>query len=126
MKQSWLKGKINACEIEWLDEKLRHLENKQSNLDGDLNIVRWVSGALTDLLLRLAGWLGSSMIELKQEKLRYSSKLTRIDANAFTVNVRISQVERSIKNEQWKHAHILSYRHVLVLRCWAFLHGDVR
>lgn len=93
-------GKDNAREIERLDEKVRHLENKSSNLDGGLNVVRWISGALTGALIGLAGWLGSSIIDLKQETSIHSSKLTRIDTDANSANVRLSQVERNIKNEQ--------------------------
>ena len=90
-------GKDNAREIERLDEKVRHLENKSSNLDGGLNVVRWIGGALTGALIGLAGWLGSSIIDLKQKTSIHSLKFTRIDTNTNAANVQISQVERNIK-----------------------------
>lgn len=90
-------GRDNAREIERMDEKVRHLENKSSSLDGGLNVVRWISGALTGALIGLAGWLGSSIIELKQETSIHTSKLLRIDTDANAANARISQIERDFK-----------------------------
>ncbi|MEB4800689.1 hypothetical protein [Acinetobacter soli] len=90
-------GKENTREIERMDEKVRHLENKSSSLDGGLNVVRWISGALTGALIGLAGWLGSSIIELKQETSIHTSKLLRIDTDANAANARISQIERDFK-----------------------------
>lgn len=90
-------GKENTREIERMDEKVRHLENKSSSLDGGLNVVRWISGALTGTLIGLAGWLGSSIIELKQETSIHTSKLLRIDTDANAANARISQIERDFK-----------------------------
>lgn len=90
-------GKENTREIERMDEKVRHLENKSSSLDGGLNVVRWISGALTGALIGLAGWLGSSIIELKQETSIHTSKLLRIDTDANAANARISQMERDFK-----------------------------
>lgn len=90
-------GKENTREIERMDEKVRHLENKSSSLDGGLNVVRWISGALTGALIGLAGWLGSSIIELKQETSIHTSKLLRIDTDANATNARISQIERDFK-----------------------------
>lgn len=90
-------GKENTREIERMDEKVRYLENKSSSLDGGLNVVRWISGALTGALIGLAGWLGSSIIELKQETSIHTSKLLRIDTDANAANARISQIERDFK-----------------------------
>jgi hypothetical protein len=90
-------GRDNAREIERLDEKVRHLENKSSTVDGGLNVVRWISGALTGALIGVAGWLGSSIIELKQETSIHTSKLLRIDTDANAANARISQIERDFK-----------------------------
>ncbi|WP_151820446.1 hypothetical protein [Acinetobacter soli] len=90
-------GKENTREIERMDEKVRHLENKSSSHDGGLNVVRWISGALTGALIGLAGWLGSSIIELKQETSIHTSKLLRIDTDANAANARISQIERDFK-----------------------------
>ncbi len=90
-------GKDNAREIDRLDEKVRFLENKSSSLDGGLNVVRWISGALTGALIGMAGWLGSSIIDLKQETSIHTSKLTRIDTDANAANARLSQIERDVK-----------------------------
>ncbi|MDH2019418.1 hypothetical protein N5J44_09865 [Acinetobacter ursingii] len=90
-------GKDNAREIDRLDEKVRFLENKSSGLDGGLNVVRWISGALTGALIGMAGWLGSSIIDLKQETSIHTSKLTRIDTDANAANARLSQIERDVK-----------------------------
>ena len=72
-------GAENKKDIDAISEKVRHLESQASQLNGGLNVFRYISFFVCSILFAVCGWIWGALDSNTKDTIKLTEKVTNIE-----------------------------------------------
>lgn len=64
---------------ESIDNRVNHIEARQSSQDGGISVIKYILGSLGGVVLAACIWVGSSIIQINQDQTLIKDKVSRLE-----------------------------------------------
>ena len=69
----------NKKDIDAMSEKVRHLESQAAQLNGGLNVFRYISFGICSVLFAICGWMWGALNSNTKDVIKLTEKVTNIE-----------------------------------------------